>query len=147
MIRTRSAVPASVLVWRDRRAGDHRLSGSARSAAVKLLAIDLADDPALGIDQGDLVDVVEAGGGGDVAEAEVARQSSTMAGAGLRNSQLGRWMPYCVAKAFSASGESKGWLKPMLMTLKRSAPEHDDGVFDGLLQVPGVVGQTWKQAV
>jgi hypothetical protein len=63
--------------------------------------------------------------------------SSTMAAAGLRNSQLGRLMPCWVAKAFIASGESKGWLKPMLTMLKRFGAEHADRVFHGLLQVFG----------
>jgi hypothetical protein len=47
------------------------LSGSAMSAAVKALAVDLAHDATFGVDQRDLVHVIEAGRGGDVAEAKV----------------------------------------------------------------------------
>jgi hypothetical protein len=67
-----------------------------------------------------------------------------MAGAGLRNSQFGRSMPYCRAKSLSAAGESKGWLKPMLMTLKRSAPMTLTVLSTAFCRLRVIVGQTWK---
>jgi hypothetical protein len=56
-------------------------------------------------------------------------------------------MPYCREKSLSAAGESKGWLKPMLMTLKRSAPITLTVLSTAFCRLRVIVGQTWKQAV
>jgi len=70
-----------------------------------------------------------------------------MAAGGLRKSQLGCLMPYWVAKALSACGESAGWLKPMLTTLNWLGPRLFWSPSTVSCKDLVVVGHTWKQPV
>ena len=75
---------------RDRRSGDHRLERFGEVMGGEAFAMDLTEDFSLGVNQGDLVQVVEAGGGGDIAEAEILRQFVDDGGCGTEEFPVGQ---------------------------------------------------------
>ncbi len=97
----------------------------AELVGAQAVAVDLGVDAAVGVDHGDAQHMVEAGRRGHVAEAEGARQrldARRAAGSGIPS--CGSRCAAGAANARIASGESKGWLKPMLTTLNWCSPEH-----------------------